>query len=118
MFEYNFCAVCDINYFWMLLILVLRFEIAIELSNLFFGAFSEIGFFLLLDLLVEEQLVVEIEVTLGNYLEERFAVEIDLVVVRVGLVVDIWVGESACTNMYPFEIISPLSSLPGTVLTP
>lgn len=69
MLEYNLCAVCDINCLRVLLILMFRFEIAIELSYLFFGTFSEVGFFLLLDLLVEEQLIVEIEVTLGNYLE-------------------------------------------------
>jgi hypothetical protein len=69
MFEYNFCTICNINCLRVLLILMLRFEIAIELSYLFFGTFSEVGFFLLLDLLVKEQLIVEIEVTLGNYLE-------------------------------------------------
>lgn len=37
----------------------------------------------------------EVEVAFGEDLEERLAVEVDLVVVLVGLVVDIGVGETA-----------------------
>jgi hypothetical protein len=47
-----------------------------------------------LEVLVVEELVVEIEVALGEDLEEGLAVEVDLVVVLVGLVVDIGVGEA------------------------
>lgn len=48
-----------------------------------------------LEVLIVEKLVVEVEVTFGQNLEERLAVEVDLVVVLVGLVVDIGVGEAA-----------------------
>lgn len=44
---------------------------------------------------VEEQLVVQIEVAFGEYLEEGLAVKIDLVVALVGLVVDVGVCKSA-----------------------
>ncbi len=60
----------------------------------------------------------EVEVALGNDLEQRFAIKIDLVVLRVGLIVDVRVSESEWTSLYPFEMMSPLAYLPGTVLTP
>lgn len=60
----------------------------------------------------------EVEVAFGEDLEERLAVEVDLVVVLVGLVVDIGVGETACRRRYPLEMMSPLAYLSRTVLTP
>ena len=36
----------------------------------------------------------EVEVALGNDLEQRFAIKIDLVVLRVGLIVNVRVSES------------------------
>ena len=71
-----------------------------------------------LQILIVLQLVVKVEVALGQYLEKRLAVEVDLVVVLVGLVVDIRVSESAWCVAYPLEMMSPLASLSRTVLTP
>ena len=44
---------------------------------------------------IVEELVVEVEVAFGENLEEGLTVEVDLVIVLVGLVVDIGVGEAA-----------------------
>jgi hypothetical protein len=71
-----------------------------------------------LEVLVVEELVVQVEVALGQDLEERLAVEVDLVVVLVGLVVDVRVRKTASPAKYPFEIIRPFASLSRTVLTP
>lgn len=118
MLEYNFSAISYVDCLWMLAILVFRFEIAIELSDLFFCTVAKTSFFLFLNLLVEEELIMKIEVTLRNYLEERFTVKIDFVVVLIGLIVNIWVSESISSSNYPLEMIRPLFGFPGTVLTP
>ena len=60
----------------------------------------------------------EIEVAFGDNLEEGLSVEIDFVVVMIGLVVDTGVGESEWEWRYPLDMISPFIYLPGTVLTP
>jgi hypothetical protein len=74
--------------------------------------------YILLQILIVLQLIVKVEVALGQYLEKRLAVEVDLVVVLIGLVVDIGVGEAALYVLYPLEMMSPLASLSRTVLTP
>ena len=48
-----------------------------------------------LGVFIVEELVVEVEVAFGENLEEGLTVEVDLVIVLVGLVVDIGVGEAA-----------------------
>lgn len=118
MSEDGFCAVYDVDSFGMLLVLVFAFEIVIEHGDFILGSFAEIGFLFFLDLFIEEQLVVEVEITLWDDLEEGFAVKVDLVVLFKGLIVDVGVSESASEANYPFEMMRPFASLPGTVLTP
>jgi hypothetical protein len=60
----------------------------------------------------------EIEVAFRNDLEERFSVEVDFVVVAIGLIVDIRIGESRSKERYPLEMIRPFISLSRIVLTP
>ena len=95
MSEEGFCAVGDFDVIGMFFIVVFSFKIAIELCDLFFGSFTKGSLFLFFDFIVVEKLIVEIEITFGHYLEKRFSVEVDLVVVIIGLVVDVGVGESA-----------------------
>jgi hypothetical protein len=73
---------------------VLIFEIADELDDLLLGPLLEGIALLLLDGFVEKQLVVQIEVAFGHDLEERLAVEVDVLVLLVGLVVDVGVCET------------------------
>lgn len=70
MSEDDFSAVGDVDGFGVLLFLIFGFEVGVELGYLFFSALPEVGFLLLFDLFVEEELIVEIKVTLGDNLEE------------------------------------------------
>jgi hypothetical protein len=72
----------------------------------------------LLEVLVIHELIVEVEVALGEDLEERLAVEVDFIVVLVGLVVDVGVGETGLGRVYPLEMIRPFAYLSRMVLTP
>lgn len=72
----------------------------------------------LLEVLIVEQLVVEVEVALGKHLEERLSVKVDLVVVLVGLIVDVGIGEAEWDWKYPLEMMRPLAYLSRLVLTP
>ncbi len=78
----------------MVFVSVLIFEIADELDDLLLGPLLEGIALLLLDGFVEKQLVVQIEVAFGHDLEERLAVEVDVLVLLVGLVVDVGVCET------------------------
>jgi len=60
----------------------------------------------------------QIEVAFGHDLEERLAVEVDIFVLLVGLIVDVGVGESRWVRMYPLDMMSPLKPFSGIVLTP
>jgi hypothetical protein len=71
-----------------------------------------------LEVLVVEELVVQVEVALGQHLEEGLAVEVDLVVVFEGLVVYVRIGEAEFMGTYPLEMMSPFASLSRLVLTP
>ena len=91
----NHLGIVDhVNFLGMFLVGVFALEVGVELLLLVFASLSQCWFFLFFDPLVEEELVVEIEVAFGDDLEERLPVEIDLVIVIIGLVVDIGVGES------------------------
>jgi hypothetical protein len=50
---------------------------------------------------------VDVEVAVGDNLEERLAVEVNRAEVLVLLVVDVGVCEAEWSNMYPLEMISP-----------
>ena len=115
----NHLGIVDhVNFLGMFLVGVFALEVGVELLLLVFASLSQCWFFLFFDPLVEEELIVEIEVAFGDDLEERLPVEIDFVVVIIGLVVDIGVGESEWEQGYPLDMISPFIYLPGTVLTP
>ena len=64
------------------------------MGNLLLAPLSECGFFFFFDLFIEKQLVVEVEVAFGDDLEERLSVEVDFVVVVIGLVVDVGICEA------------------------
>lgn len=118
MAEDDLCSVGDLYAIGMVLVSVFALEIDHELLGFVLAAFPECRFLLLLDFFVEEELVVEVEVALGDNLEEGLPVEVDFVIVIIGLVVDIGIGESAWLMDYPFEMMSPFISFSGTVLTP
>lgn len=60
----------------------------------------------------------EVEVALGQHLEEGLAIKVDLVVVLIVLVVDIGICETKWAGKYPLEMMRPLAYLSRFVLTP
>lgn len=114
----DLCTENDIDLLRMFLISVFILKIALKLYNFLLGSgFESIPLFLL-DTLIEKQLVVEIEVAFRHDLEQRFAIKVDVGVLLVGLVVDVWVRETKSPAMYPLDMMRPLHSFPAIVLTP
>ena len=101
----------------MVLVSVFILQIAHELHDLLLRPFFERVTLFILQVLVEK-LVMEIEVAFGQDLKERFAIEVYVLVLLVGLVVDVGICEAELWRRYPLDMISPLHSLPAIVLTP
>jgi len=50
----------------------------------------------------------QIKVAFGYDLEERFSIKIDVFILLIGLIVDIWICETEWLNAYPLEMMRPL----------
>ena len=68
--EHHLSIVCYVDNVGMLLVSVLALQIGVELLLLVLASFPKGWLFLFLDPFVEEELVVQVEVALGDDLEE------------------------------------------------
>ena len=107
----------NVDFIRVVLVSVFILQIAHELHDLLLRPFFERVTLFILQVLVEK-LVMEIEVAFGKDLKERFAIEVYVLVLLVGLVVDVGICEAELWRRYPLDMISPLHSLPAIVLTP
>ena len=107
----------NVDFIRVVLVSVFILQIAHELHDLLLRPFFERVTLFILQVLVKK-LVMEIEVAFGKDLKERFAIEVYVLVLLVGLVVDVGICEAELWRRYPLDMISPLHSLPAIVLTP